>query len=130
MAKRSILSVSRRYRTYNWGKTEKNPVIGKMQTVLQDAGLNPNTKGALRTASEISGLSPTTLDGWFFGDTINPNHASIMALTGALGLEETFVRKREFELEKEQAAAAKWLEQQGRQKKRATAKKKRNGGSA
>lgn len=125
---RSILSVSRRYRTYNWGKTEKNPVIGKMQTVLQDAGLNPNTKHALSTAAEISGLSRTTLDGWFFGDTINPNHASIMALTGALGLEETFVRKREFELEKERAAAAKWLEQQDRKRKPAKTKKKSNGG--
>lgn len=103
------------YRCYNW-KT-KNPVIDKMRTVLQDEGLFAKNKRKI--LHELSGVSLSTFDGWFEGETKDPKHATIMATMSALGYEEHFVKpKKPIDLDAELQAAAKWREQQQRAKER------------
>jgi transcriptional regulator with XRE-family HTH domain len=107
-----------KYRCYNW-KT-KNPVIDKTRTILQDEGLYAKSKR--RTLHELTGVSVSTYDGWFEGDTISPRHETVMATLAALGYEETFVKTTKINLENELEAAAKWREQQERARERQAAK--------
>lgn len=103
------------YRCYNW--RTKNPVIDKMRTVLQDEGMYAKNKRKL--LHELSGVSLTTFDGWFEGETKDPKHATVMAVMGALGYEEQFVPpKKPIDVDAEREAAAKWREQQQRARER------------
>jgi transcriptional regulator with XRE-family HTH domain len=106
------------YRTYRY--INKNPVIDKTRTLLQDEGVYKN----LKVVSEITGVAVSTLDGWFNGDTKNPFHQTIAAVVTGFGYEEQFVKKREINLDAEREAAAKWREARERLKKR---KQKQNG---
>ena len=115
-----------RYRCYNF--TDKNPVIDKTRTILQDEGLFSKKKRPL--LHQLTGVSVSTYDGWFEGDTKSPRHETVAATMAALGYEETFVKKKAIDLDKELVAAAKWLETQNRLKEQAGAKrtsKKMNG---
>jgi hypothetical protein len=114
------------YRTYN-PLGQKNPVIDKMRTVLQDEGMF--AKKRRQILHEISGVAVTTFDGWFEGDTINPRHETIMATMSSVGYEEQFVKKKEIDIEKERELAAKWLEQQERKGAIKKTKTKPNGHS-
>jgi DNA-binding phage protein len=105
---RGFLRINRTYRTYSF--RTKNPVIDKCRTIVQDAGLYKN----LGAVAEISGLARGTIDGWFFGDTKNPQHASIMALVTSLGFEERFVKVEDINVEKERQVAREWLAKQER----------------
>jgi hypothetical protein len=109
------------YRTYNY--VDKNPVIDKVRTLVQDEGLFKQ----LKIVHEISGVSTTTLDNWFNGDTRSPQHATIAAVITSLGYEETFVKKKDINVERERKLAAEWLEKQEKKAQPKKAKAKTNG---
>jgi transcriptional regulator with XRE-family HTH domain len=96
------------YRTYSY--VDKNPVIDKVRTLIQDEGLMKE----LKIVHEISGVSTSTLDNWFNGETRSPQHATIAAVITSLGYEETFQKKKDIDIEKEREVAAAWLEKQER----------------
>jgi hypothetical protein len=104
------------YRTYNY--IDKNPVIDKVRTLIQDEGLIKK----LGTVHEISGVSTSTLDNWFNGTTRSPQHATIAAVITSLGYKEEFVKDHDIDIEKEREVAAAWLE---KQEKKAVPKKPR-----
>lgn len=94
------------YRTYSY--VEKNPVIDKVRTLIQDEGLIKE----LKIVHEISGVSTSTLDNWFNGATRSPQHATIAAVITSLGYEETFQKRKDIDIEKERKLAADWLAKQ------------------
>ena len=94
------------YRTYNY--VDKNPVIDKVRTLVQDEGLIRK----LGVVHELSGVSTSTLDNWFNGTTRNPQHATIAAVITSLGYQEEFVKKKDIDIEAERKVAAAWLEKQ------------------
>jgi hypothetical protein len=94
------------YRTYNY--IDKNPVIDKVRTLIQDEGLIKK----LGVVHEISGVSTSTLDNWFNGTTRSPQHATIAAVITSLGYREEFVPDHKIDLDKEREVAAAWLEKQ------------------
>jgi transcriptional regulator with XRE-family HTH domain len=94
------------YRTYNY--IDKNPVIDKVRTIIQDEGLIKK----LGVVHEVSGVATATIDNWLNGDTRNPQHHTIAAVVTSLGYEERFVKAKDLDLEKEREIAAKWQEKQ------------------
>lgn len=94
-----------RYRGYNY--INKNPVIDKVKTILQDEGLY--SKKQRSTLHKLTGVAVGTFDGWFEGDTRNPQHGTIMATLGGIGYEEQFVKSRKLDIEKELEVAAAFL---------------------
>jgi hypothetical protein len=96
------------YRTYNW--TKKNPVIDKVRTLLQDEGLYSKKKRNL--LHQLSGVSVSTYDGWFEGETKDPKHTTIAATITALGYEEQFVKTHDVDQEAELEVARAWLKKQ------------------
>jgi hypothetical protein len=106
------------YRTYNW--KNKNPVIDKVRTILQDEGMYAKNKRSMLSA--LSGCSTSTYDGWFEGDTRDPRHTTVMATLSALGYEERFVKAETLNLDKELAAAEQWREAQARAREKFNAR--------
>jgi hypothetical protein len=107
------------YRTYRY--MDKNPVIDKVRTVLQDEGLY--SKKQRKMLHQISGVAEATFEGWFEGDTRDPRHATIMATLTSIGYEEQFVKAKEVDFDKELKIAAAWLVKQNSGPKRKPAKK-------
>ncbi|BBZ93071.1 hypothetical protein BRDID11004_60300 [Bradyrhizobium diazoefficiens] len=101
------------YRTYNM--IDKNPVIDKVRTLVQDEGLIKK----LGIVHEISGVSTSTLDNWFNGTTRSPQHATIAAVITSLGYREEFVKDHDLDIESERKAAAAWLEKHEKVKAKA-----------
>jgi hypothetical protein len=110
------------YRCYNY--TNKNPVIDKVRTVLQDEGMY--AKKQRHILHQLSGVNVSTFEGWFEGDTKNPRHETIMATLAALGYEEKFVKSEKIDIDAELEAAAAWAK---RQKAKREAAKAGNGKS-
>jgi hypothetical protein len=104
------------YRTYRF--VDKNPVIDKVRTLLEDEGLMTD----LNAAHEISGVGTATLRAWFFGDTKNPFHSTVAALTSSLGYEETFVRVNKINIKAERELGKQWLVDRAKRKAKASAK--------
>ncbi|RXG91606.1 hypothetical protein EAS62_24310 [Bradyrhizobium zhanjiangense] len=103
---------------------DKNPVIDKVRTLVQDEGLIKK----LGIVHEISGVSTSTLDNWFNGTTRSPQHATIAAVVTSLGYREEFVKDHELDIEAERKAAAAWLEKQEKQKAAAKPKPAKTNG--
>lgn len=98
-----------KYRCYNY--VNKNPVIDKVRTVLQDEGMYSKKKRNM--LHQLSGVSVSTYDGWFEGDTKSPRHETIAATVAALGYEEHFVKTNsKLDLDKELIAAKAWAQKQ------------------
>jgi hypothetical protein len=91
---------------------DKNPVIDKVRTIVQDEGLIKK----LGIVHEISGVSTSTLNNWFNGDTRSPQHATIAAVITSLGYQEEFVKQKDIDVEKERKAGAAWLEKRQEEK--------------
>jgi hypothetical protein len=72
------------YKTYSF--RNKDPVIDQLRTVVKD------TETTYKAISEKSGVSETTLWNWFSGTTRRPQHASVMAVTRALGWDYRLVK--------------------------------------
>jgi hypothetical protein len=103
-----------KYRTYNF--VNKNPVIDKVRTILQDEGLYNKKKR--RMLHQLTGVSTSTYDGWFEGDVKNPQHITIAATVTALGYEEQFVKTKDIDQEAELQAARAWLARQKDQREK------------
>jgi hypothetical protein len=99
------------YRTYSY--IDKNPVIDKVRTLVQDEGLFKK----LGIVHELSGVAVTTLDNWFNGATRSPQHATIAAVVTSLGYEEQFVKTKSLDIEAERKVAAAWLQKQEKKSK-------------
>jgi transcriptional regulator with XRE-family HTH domain len=113
------------YRTYNY--IDKNPVIDKVRTLIQDEGLFKQ----LGIVHEISGVSTSTLDNWFHGTTRSPQHATIAAVATSLGYQEEFVKKKDVDVGAERKLAAAWRKkQQKKANTKAPAKSNRHGSAA
>lgn len=72
------------YKSYSF--RDKDPIIDKLRTVIQDEG------ASYKDICEDSGVSGTTLYNWFSGTTLRPQFASIMAVTRALGYDLQVVK--------------------------------------
>jgi hypothetical protein len=107
------------YRTYNM--VDKNPVIDKVRTLVQDEGLIKN----LKAVHEISGVSTSTLDNWFNGTTRSPQHATIAAVITSLGYQEEFVKTKEIDVDKERKAGLAWLEKRAEEKEKSAPSKRK-----
>jgi hypothetical protein len=115
------LRVLRTYRYIN-----KNPIIDRMRTALQNAGVGVE-KRRLQIAADISGLSRGCLHGLFHGGTRNPQHRTVAGIMTAFGYEEEWRLKRKIDIEAERKIAADWLLKQEANKKRGNAKSKAKG---
>ena len=71
------------YKSYNF--TDKDPIIDKIRTIVQDSG------ESYADISEHSGVSVGTLHNWFDGDTKRPRYSSLEAVARALGMTLDFV---------------------------------------
>jgi len=118
------------YRNYRF--TDKDPIIDALRTVVKTEEKLNNHK-----ASQITGVSTTTFDGWFEGGTRRPQNATVSQVAAALG----YVRRDELkpngevvigfvkvnskiDYQEEIKKQADWLLKHGKQKKRRTRKKK------
>lgn len=95
-------------RTYRF--LDKDPVIDKVRTVLQDRGLYG--KKNMGKVAQLASLAPATLDNMFFGDTRKPQHATVMGIITAVGYEMQFVEARKLNFEKELEFARAWNKRQ------------------
>jgi hypothetical protein len=115
------MAVLRLYRTYRY--IDKDPVIDKVRTVIQDEGLFKN----LRLVHELSGVSRTTLDNWFHGDTKRPTNPTIEAVLTSLGYERIITKTSDIDYDKERVVALRWREKQDEQME--TRRRRANGRS-
>lgn len=74
------------YKTYSF--KNKDPIIDKIRTIIQDEEVT------YKDTSLKSGVSITTLYGWFNGKTRRPQHASTMAVIRSLGYDYKLVRMK------------------------------------
>jgi transcriptional regulator with XRE-family HTH domain len=88
----------RLYRSYSF--VDKDPVIDKIRTLVQDEHLKEKEVGML------SGVRDSTMKNWFHGTTRRPQFASIAAVAAALGYDFEFKKKRDLNYEKELKKAA------------------------
>lgn len=65
------------YHSYNF--VDKDPEIDRLRTEIQRQRI------AYKVVAERSGVSLACLLGWFNGKTRRPQHATVMAVWGALG---------------------------------------------
>jgi len=70
------------YKTYVF--KDKDPVIDRVRTILQDEGVS------YYKAGEQSGVSGSTIHAWMEGDTKRPQYSTIAAVVTALGYEIDF----------------------------------------
>jgi hypothetical protein len=73
------------YRSYNF--VDKDPIIDKMRVMFGDVSYGK--------VSELSGVSYTTLKGWFDGKTRRPQYATVMAAVHAMGYKITYSRDKD-----------------------------------
>lgn len=90
------------YRSYNF--VDKDPVIDRIRTIVDDEGLSYSE------IHIISGVSSTTLNNWFDGETRRPQYATIAAVTYSLGYKQEFVKAKKIDYETEIAKARKEIE--------------------
>jgi hypothetical protein len=101
------------YRTYRF--IDKDPVIDEIRTLVKDEGLISK----LNIVHELSGVSTSTLENWFNGDTKSPQNRTICAVTSALGYKRKWSKEREIELEKELKIAKAWKARQDKAREEA-----------
>lgn len=107
------------YRTYRF--IDKDPVIDEIRTLVQDQGLMKK----LEIVHQLSGVSTSTLDNWFNGETKSPQNRTICAVTSALGYKRAWQKERSIDLEKELKIAKQWADRQERIKEEANKRTRR-----
>lgn len=106
------------YRSYVF--KDKDPVIDRIRTIVQDEGIKE------KNLAIISGVSVTTLTNWFEGETRKPQYATIAAVTMSLGYETQFVKAKKVNYDKEFEKASKEIaEAKEREQRRITRGKKK-----
>lgn len=73
------------YTTYRFRETEKDPIIDRVRTLMEDTGTST------MNLSRGSNLSPTTVYNWLDGPTRRPQYASICAAIRAMGYDFAIV---------------------------------------
>ena len=83
----------KRYKFYNWGDSDHDPIIDQMRTLMQDEHLS------YAKLAELTGLSPTTIKNWFdrkitktHKPTMRPMFSSVMTYTRGLGYDLRIVK--------------------------------------
>lgn len=80
------------YNTYHFRANEQDPVIDRMQTIMEDE-FGKGTKGTFSRVHEASGISTTTLSNWFSTRyTRKPQYASIVAFSRAMGYDVALIK--------------------------------------
>ena len=74
------------YKLYPSNADNKDPVIDQLRTAIEDSGLD------LAKISELSDVSTSTMWNWFYGSTRRPQHATVMAVTRAIGWDWKLVK--------------------------------------
>lgn len=74
------------YKSYKFGGDQKDPVIHRIHSMLDESGVD-YTK-----AAELSDVSRSTIVAWIEGDTMRPKYCTIAAVASALGYEQVFVK--------------------------------------
>lgn len=90
------------YRSYSF--VDKDPVIDRIRTIVQDEGLSYGEIGT------ISGVSSGTLTNWFEGQTRRPQYATIAAVTYSLGYKQEFVKSKKIDYHRELEKAKREIE--------------------
>jgi transcriptional regulator with XRE-family HTH domain len=72
------------YKSYSF--RTKDPVIDQLRTVVKDEGVS------YQQLADASGVSAGTMWNWFHGATRRPQHASVMAVTRAMGYDYELVK--------------------------------------
>lgn len=80
MAKRTLNI----YKSYSF--RDKDPVIDEMRTIIADEGVSYGD------IHDLSGVSATTMYGWFNGATRRPQYATVKAVVRALGYDYRLVK--------------------------------------
>ena len=83
----------KRYKFYNWGTLDHDPIIDQMRTLMQDEHLS------YAKLAELTGLSPTTINNWFnrtrtktHKPTMRPMFSSVMTYTRGLGYDLRIIK--------------------------------------
>lgn len=110
------------YRNYRF--IDKDPILDALKTVVRDGeGLNNNR------AAAITGIAPTTFNGWFDGGVRKPQNATATQVAAALGyvrrdeLKEDgqvivgYTKARKVDHKAEMKKQADWLLKQGKRRK-------------
>jgi hypothetical protein len=72
------------YKSYNF--RNKDPIIDEVRTLVNGT--------SYKEIHNASGVSVTTLHGWFNGKTRRPQYATIMAVVHAVGYRSRLVRSK------------------------------------
>ena len=72
------------YKSYSF--KDKDPVIDEMRSLVE------REKKSYQEIHEISGVSVSTLAGWFHGKTRRPQSATVEAVGRALGYQRRWMR--------------------------------------
>jgi len=75
------------YSAYVFKQTEKDPIIDKIHTVLDQEG------ASYHSASQKSGVSASCIYNWIEGETRRPQYCTIAAVMGAFDYEMVWQKK-------------------------------------
>jgi len=95
-------SLPRLYRTYNPGI--KDPIIDEVATVLKKERLFDQRD----VVAHLSGVSESTLDAWFDGDTVSPTTPTVRATLYALGYRPRWIKEHKVNIDEEIELADRW----------------------
>jgi len=74
------------YKSYRF--IEKDPIIDRVRTVVQDSGLT------MKKIHEKSGVSTSTMSNWFNGGTRRPQFCTVEAVSRACGKTLVMVERK------------------------------------
>jgi hypothetical protein len=73
-------------RTYKFSAEEKDPIIDRIRTLMEDEGVNANQ------VHVASGVAATTIYNWLDGPTRRPQYATTVAVIRSMGYDFAIVR--------------------------------------
>lgn len=73
------------FRTYKFRRGEKDPVIDKVRTIMDDTG------SSIGDINKECGVASSTLRGWFDGETMRPQYATLCATVRSMGYDFALV---------------------------------------
>ena len=79
MTSTQVFTISKTFGYHTYSFVDKDPEIDKLRTEIQ------RQRVAYKIVADKAGVSLSTLLGWFNGKTRRPQHATVMAVWGALG---------------------------------------------
>jgi transcriptional regulator with XRE-family HTH domain len=74
------------YKSYNF--INKDPVVDRLRTIIADEGMK------YKEIHEASGVSMTTMWGWFKGKTRRPTHAAVAAVAATMGYSFALTKRK------------------------------------